>query len=189
MEESVSWKGHSFTLLVFAGIVVLCSIFFVLGMLVGRTQGQRSAEAAFEAHAAKQAAAAEERKRDEILADPEPLPKVDAVPTPPPQAEPVKPPAKPAAAPPPPPRPAPTPPPAPGNSINLQIDAFRVSNAADKLAKEVQAKGFPAFILAPAAGDPAPMYRVQVGPYGNQAEVDRVKRKLESFGYKPIVKK
>ena len=187
MEESVSWKGHSFTLLVFAGIVVLCSIFFVLGMLVGRTQGQRAAEAAFEAHAAKHAAAAEEQKREEI-ADPEPPPKVDAAPSPLPQEEPVKPPPKPTA-PPPPPRPVPAPPPAPGNSIHLQIDAFSRSNAADKLVKEVQAKGFPAFILAPAAGDPAPVYRVQIGPYGTQAEADRVKRKLESFGYKPIVKK
>ena len=40
MEDQASWKSHSFTLLVFTGIVVLCSIFFILGMLVGRTQGQ-----------------------------------------------------------------------------------------------------------------------------------------------------
>ena len=46
MEESASWKAHGFTLLVFGGIVVLCSIFFVLGMLVGRSQGQRMAEMA-----------------------------------------------------------------------------------------------------------------------------------------------
>ena len=38
-----SWKGHSFTLLVFTGIVVLSSIFFILGMLVGRSQGQKIA--------------------------------------------------------------------------------------------------------------------------------------------------
>src|SRR4026208_2564375 len=43
MEEQATWKGHTFTLLVFAGIVVLSSIFFVLGMLVGRTQGQKIA--------------------------------------------------------------------------------------------------------------------------------------------------
>ena len=40
MEEQTTWKGHSLTLLVFAGIVALCSIFFILGMLVGRQQGQ-----------------------------------------------------------------------------------------------------------------------------------------------------
>src|SRR5215467_1728758 len=49
MEDQTSWKGHSFTLLVFTGIVVLCSIFFILGMLVGRTQGQKIAFAAVSA--------------------------------------------------------------------------------------------------------------------------------------------
>src|SRR5215467_1950429 len=46
MDDLGSWKSHSFTLLVFTGIVVLCSIFFILGMLVGRTQGQKIAFAA-----------------------------------------------------------------------------------------------------------------------------------------------
>jgi len=43
MEEQMTWKGHTFTLLVFAGIVVLCSIFFILGTLVGRAQGLKIA--------------------------------------------------------------------------------------------------------------------------------------------------
>src|SRR5690349_17282228 len=43
MEDQTSWKAHTFTLVVFAGIVVLCSIFFILGMLVGRVQGQKLA--------------------------------------------------------------------------------------------------------------------------------------------------
>src|SRR5262245_40859569 len=43
MEEQTTWKGHSLTLLVFAGIVVLCSIFFNLGTTVGRHQGQKIA--------------------------------------------------------------------------------------------------------------------------------------------------
>src|SRR3954470_6304191 len=46
MEEQTSWKGHTFTLLVFTGIVVLCSIFFILGMLVGRAEGQKIAGSA-----------------------------------------------------------------------------------------------------------------------------------------------
>src|SRR5437773_4550632 len=53
MEDQTSWRGHSFTLLVFTGIVVLCSIFFILGMLVGRTQGQKLALAASVSAAAK----------------------------------------------------------------------------------------------------------------------------------------
>jgi len=46
-ETNPTWKNHSFTLLIFGGIVALCSIFFVLGMLVGRSQGQKIAEMAF----------------------------------------------------------------------------------------------------------------------------------------------
>ena len=46
-ETNPTWKNHSFTLLIFGGIVALCSIFFVLGMLVGRNQGQKLAEIAF----------------------------------------------------------------------------------------------------------------------------------------------
>jgi hypothetical protein len=43
MEDQTSWKGHTFALLVFTGIVVLCSGFFILGMLVGRAQAQKHA--------------------------------------------------------------------------------------------------------------------------------------------------
>src|SRR6266550_806298 len=67
MEESVSWRGHSFTLLVFAGIVVLCSIFFILGMLVGRNQGQRLAEIASAETRPKPAAPSEVASEDKKL--------------------------------------------------------------------------------------------------------------------------
>src|SRR5438445_11709993 len=53
MEDQTSWKGHSFTLLVFTGIAVLSSIFFILGMLVGRDQGQKLAFAASASAASK----------------------------------------------------------------------------------------------------------------------------------------
>src|SRR5437899_8886974 len=53
MQDQTSWKSQTFTLLVFAGIVVLCSIFFILGMLVGRNQGQKLAFAATARAAAK----------------------------------------------------------------------------------------------------------------------------------------
>ena len=52
-ETNTSWKNHSFTLLIFGGIVALCFIFFVLGMLVGRNQGKRIAEEAYAAEAEK----------------------------------------------------------------------------------------------------------------------------------------
>lgn len=46
-ENTTSWRNHGFTLMIFGGIVVLSSIFFVLGMLVGRNQGQKAAEVAY----------------------------------------------------------------------------------------------------------------------------------------------
>src|SRR5262249_25962799 len=46
MEGQTTWKGHSVTLLVFIGIVVLCSIFFMLGMLAGRAQVPKAASIA-----------------------------------------------------------------------------------------------------------------------------------------------
>lgn len=55
-ETNTSWKNHSFTLLIFGGIVALCFIFFVLGMLVGRNQGQRIAHDAIAAEDAKKPA-------------------------------------------------------------------------------------------------------------------------------------
>jgi hypothetical protein len=48
MEETTSWKNHTFTLLIFGGIIVLCSIFFTLGMVVGRSQGRQLAETDFQ---------------------------------------------------------------------------------------------------------------------------------------------
>ena len=172
MQETVSWKGHSFTLLVFAGIVVLCSIFFVLGMLVGRTHEQRGVEASTSAPRVKSSAVQnpEEAKLEapDVVVERAPVKHTDA---PAPPRESVKPPA-PAA-----------------NVIHYQIGAVARSNAADKLLREVQKRGFPAFILAPAPSDPSPLFRVQVGPYASDAEAELAKRKLESLGYKPILKK
>src|SRR5881296_2947715 len=119
MEELSSWKGHSFTLLVFAGSVVLCSIFFILGMLVGRTQGQRLAETALSETRAK-AAASEQKTSGIVLREASP-PTTNA---PAPHHEDT---------------------PAAANVINFQVGAVGTSNAADKLLNEVQTRGFPAF--------------------------------------------
>jgi cell division septation protein DedD len=177
MEDQTSWKGHSFTLLVFTGIVVLCSIFFILGMLVGRTQGQKIAMVA-----AAEAAARSEAKPEPTEERPnltffesvgkERQPALEPAPeAPPPQ------PAKPAAA-------------VPIDSMtNYQIAAVRKSGDADKLLTDVKKKGFRAFILAPAPGDSKPFFRVQVGPFTDILEAGEAKKKLEAAGYKPILKK
>src|SRR5262245_53428870 len=188
MEDQASWKGHSFTLLVFTGIVFLCSIFFILGMLVGHAQGLKTA-----------AAAAPE---ETLTADAKPEPKED---TPdftfyeavkkeqPAPLEPVPPKPDP---------PVPSEPRVksnttelanvtskPSNVVNYQIGAVRKSADAEKLLSAAKKKGFRAFILAPAATDKNPFFRVQVGPFSDPVQAEDVKKKLESAGYQPILKK
>src|SRR5438876_12104425 len=89
MEDQTSWRGHSFTLFVFTGIVVLCSIFFVLGMLVGRAQGQKIASFAASSKGEAKAAPQEENTPEltfyESVKKPE-LPSLE--PPPPPEIKP-----------------------------------------------------------------------------------------------------
>jgi cell division septation protein DedD len=177
MEDPTSWKGHTFTLIVFTGIVVLCSIFFILGMLVGRSQGQKLALAT-SVSAAARADGARPQPREETRPD---LTFFDSVQKTEPSA--LEPPPAPKVEP-----PAASPSPAP-NVLNYQIGALRKSSDADKLLDDVKKKGFRAFILAPASDDANPFFRVQVGPFADPIEAEDAKKKLESEGYQPILKK
>jgi DedD protein len=193
MEEETSWKGHSFTMLVFTGIVVLCSIFFILGMLVGRDQGQKLAVAASALAAAKAEAKAlpkEESKPDLTFYDSVKRTEPSLEPPPPLEIEPVVPDPPKAADPEPSQsgsRPAPAR--APENVLNYQIGAVRKSGDAEKLLDAVKKKGFRGFILAPSSDEANPFFRIQVGPFADRIEADEAKKKLESAGYQPILKK
>jgi cell division septation protein DedD len=194
MEEQTTWKGHSFTLLVFTGIVVLSSIFFILGMLVGRQEGQKFASVVSAKNEAK--AAPKEDKSDFTFYDsvkkgneaglqPAPQPKSDLE-LKPSSIEPAK-----KAAPEPEREPAREPAPAApsGNMISYQIGALRKAADAQKLLDEVKKKGFRAFILEPEKGDSNPYFRVQVGPFTDIVQAETMKKKLESEKYQPILKK
>src|SRR5215831_14461407 len=85
MEDQVSWKGHSFTLIIFIGIVILCSIFFVLGMVVGRGQTSHAAETSTTpaAKIEKTASPSASDKDTPIIVDRSPVtptPKIDEAP-------------------------------------------------------------------------------------------------------------
>jgi cell division septation protein DedD len=196
MEEQASWKGHSFTLMVFTGIVVLCSIFFILGMLVGRTQGQKIAAAAAEEATAKAAETEteivpEEKKPEltfyesvdnqsqsfEPAIAAKPALETPKQPDPPVVAPSPKPATKPANAPP------------TGSAVNYQIAALSKYADAEKLVTELKKKSFRAFILTPGGSDGNRLFRVQVGPFRKEQEAELVKRQLEAAGYKPIVKR
>ncbi len=181
MEEQTTWKGHSLTLMVFAGIVVLCSIFFILGMLVGRQQGQKfSTIAAADAASSQDVKPAPAEEKPELTffesvekekqpAALEPAPRADPPPAPEPPKKTEEAPA--------------------ANLINYQIGAVRKSSDADKLLRDVKKKGFKGFILSPLPGKAGPLFRVQVGPFSNVIEAENARKKLEAAGYKPILKK
>jgi cell division septation protein DedD len=194
MEDQTSWKNHTFTLLVFTGIVLLCSIFFTLGMLVGRTQGQKfavAASASAAARAASKPAAKEESRPDLTFYDSVKQSESSSLEFPPPvKREPVAPASpKPARVEPLPAASEAAPPRTAESFLNYQIGAVRKSADANKLLGEVRKKGFKAFILAPSADDANPFFRVQVGPFADLIEADAAKKKLESDGYQPILKK
>jgi cell division septation protein DedD len=181
MEDQTTWKGHSFTLLVFVGIVVVCSIFFILGMLVGRQQGQKFATiAAAEAASRQDVLAVPEEEKPDLTFFESVERETEAVALePPPSTEPLiardVPKTLESAA--------------PSSVVNYQIAALRRSADADKLLGEVKKKGFRAFILAPASGEKNPLYRIQVGPFANLSEAEDSRKKLEAAGYEPILKK
>jgi cell division septation protein DedD len=184
MDDQNSWKGHTFTLMIFGGIVLLCSIFFVLGMLVGHSQSIKMATVAAAAPAPAPAAetpsakaSAKESAKEEKPPDLTFYESVDKkksqplVTTPPPAPAKVEPPA-----------------PAPVTGVNFQVSALKKQNDAEKMVGELKKKGFRAFILNPAPNDRVPFYRVQVGPFSDPVDAEAAKQKLEKAGYKPIKK-
>jgi cell division protein FtsN len=214
MDEQVTWKGQSFTLLVFGGIVFLCSIFFVLGMLVGRGQGKSTAES----DSAKEAAKSVEKASQTLDAKPgnspyetitvgkdvnkeiKPDPAKDSetvhaktpVPDKPVKASPktaaatAPSPAQAPASAPPKSAPAKAAAPTPVKMIYLQVNAVASDTAAKKQAAQLQKEGFTSVIMG---GDGAnSLYKVQVGPFATSSDADNAKRKLEALGYKPIRK-
>lgn len=176
MEDQASWRGHSFTLLIFGGVVVLCSIFFVLGMLVGRTQLGVPSDLA---SSTVEEAATEGDPEDldmtfyEAASNDEPSP-LEA-----PQA-PAAPVETPAASPP---TTASV-----GAAITLQVAALTNAAQAEKLREEIQALGLRVFVLRPAPDDASALYRVQVGPFDDQAEAILVRDRLRTEGYQPILR-
>jgi cell division septation protein DedD len=70
----------------------------------------------------------------------------------------------------------------------VQVAALRDRDAALAIVKRLTAKGYPAFVLDPTPGSPAPVHRVRVGRYADRAEAERVSRRLErEEQFKPLI--
>ncbi len=70
--------------------------------------------------------------------------------------------------------------------FTLQVTAVRRESEALELAKRLQKKKFPAFVLTPLGNK---YYRVQVGPYADKKSAEAAKKGLESAGFRAIVKR
>jgi cell division septation protein DedD len=71
-------------------------------------------------------------------------------------------------------------------AYSLQVTAVRRESDAMDLARRLQKKKFPAFVLPPQGNK---YYRVQVGPYSDLKSAEAAKKGLESAGFRAIVKR
>ena len=75
----------------------------------------------------------------------------------------------------------------PGSWI-VQLSALQDRSAAAKIASDLAAKGYPAFVVDPTPGAPT-IYRVQVGGYPDREKADQAAHKLEKDEhFKPYVR-
>lgn len=73
----------------------------------------------------------------------------------------------------------------PGGAYTLQVAALTREADALDLAKRLQQKNFPAFVLSP-QGDR--FYRVQVGPYADDKAAEAARKGLEGAGFNAFLK-
>jgi cell division septation protein DedD len=66
----------------------------------------------------------------------------------------------------------------PGFAVQVAISKDR--READTLAQELIAKGYPAFVMDPAKGAPAGIYRVRVGKYKNRKDAEEIAARLKT---------
>ena len=58
--------------------------------------------------------------------------------------------------------------------------ALRERPAAQVVADDLSAKGFPAFVVDPVRDAPVEMFRIRVGPFADLADAERAQLRLET---------
>ena len=66
-----------------------------------------------------------------------------------------------------------------GPGFAVQVSIFDTKQEADRLAQQLVAKGYPAFVLDPARGAAKPFYRVRVGKYRNRQDAEEIQARLQ----------
>ncbi len=190
--ERTIGSGHLVAL--FLGIVVLCCVFFILGYEMGRAQFEKGTGSTVATKPATPAPAAATTKEETPSSGwPSATSGGGSSPARPSNPAASVPPGTPAKG------PAGATggghggvsgsvkaPEIPRGAIVLQVAANRNESDALNLAKLLQEKGFPAFVLTPSKDE---WYRVQVGPYADAKSAEQAKAALAHEGFKAIAKR
>jgi cell division protein FtsN len=67
-----------------------------------------------------------------------------------------------------------------GPGFAVQVAAYRDRREADTLAKQLIAKGYPAFVMDPVKGAPTAMFRVRVGKYKTLKDAEAISTRLQA---------
>lgn len=67
-----------------------------------------------------------------------------------------------------------------GPGYAVQVAAYRDRREADTLARQLIAKGYPAFVMDPVKGAPTALFRVRVGKYKTLKDAEAVSARLQS---------
>ena len=68
---------------------------------------------------------------------------------------------------------------APVEGFTVQVTALRGRSDAEAIREQLTRKGYPAYVVEPAADAPAAVFRVRVGRYADRAEAEDILRRLE----------
>lgn len=66
-----------------------------------------------------------------------------------------------------------------GPGFAVQVSIFETKQEADRLAQQLVAKGYPAFVLDPAKDAAKRFYRVRVGKYRNRQDAEEIQARLQ----------
>jgi DedD protein len=67
-----------------------------------------------------------------------------------------------------------------GPGYAVQVAAYRDRRDADTLAKQLMAKGYPAFVMDPVKGTSTALFRVRVGKFKTQKDAEAVEMRLQT---------
>ena len=76
-----------------------------------------------------------------------------------------------------------------GKGFTVQVAASQNREDAQKLFRELKARGFAVFILNPDRARPNDnLFRVQVGPFASREQAEKIRAKIAQEGFKPFIK-